>query len=166
MVVGSPDNGADEQEMGAIEPDDFVSPMVIETYIEYRAKSLLKLCVSNASPLAKRLSDFEMLIIIIGGVGTLLSALDMPRWVAVTVAAVTCLMNITQHEKYQQRLDSTNSALRDLNNSKILMDSLSIVSRRTQEMKTLSVNTVETAILETTTAWTGMSARPSVQVSE
>eukprot|EP00746_Dinoflagellata_sp_MGD_P150602 gnl/MRDRNA2_/MRDRNA2_82436_c0_seq8.p1 gnl/MRDRNA2_/MRDRNA2_82436_c0~~gnl/MRDRNA2_/MRDRNA2_82436_c0_seq8.p1 ORF type:complete len:1111 (+),score=210.70 gnl/MRDRNA2_/MRDRNA2_82436_c0_seq8:86-3418(+) len=157
------DNSA---EVGMVEPDDFVSPMVIETYIEYRAKLLLKLCASNTSPLAKSLSRFQMALIILGGVGTLLSALDKPRWVAVTVAAATCLMNIMQHEKLQQRLDSTNSAVRDLNNNHILMNSLSIVSRRTQEIKTLCVNTVETAILETTTTWTGMSARPSVQVTE
>jgi hypothetical protein len=157
------DNGA---EVGMVEPDDFVSPMVIETYIEYRARLLLKLCVSNTSPLAKKLSHFQMALIILGGFGTLLSAIDKPRWVAVTVAAATCLMNIMQHEKLQQRLDSTNSAVRDLNNNHILMNSLSIVSRRTQEIKTLCVNTVETATLETTTTWTGMSARPSVQVSE
>eukprot|EP00746_Dinoflagellata_sp_MGD_P150596 gnl/MRDRNA2_/MRDRNA2_82436_c0_seq2.p1 gnl/MRDRNA2_/MRDRNA2_82436_c0~~gnl/MRDRNA2_/MRDRNA2_82436_c0_seq2.p1 ORF type:complete len:1083 (+),score=205.85 gnl/MRDRNA2_/MRDRNA2_82436_c0_seq2:86-3334(+) len=156
----------DGNEIGQIEPDDFVSPMVIETYFEFRAKLLLKLCVSTTAPIAKKLSNFEMALIILGGVGTLLSAMDKPRWVAVAVAAVTCLMNIMQHEKLQQRLDSTNSAVRDLNNNHILMNSLSIVSRRTQEIKTLCVNTVETAILETTTTWTGMSARPSVQVTE
>jgi len=159
-----------EQEEGVntqeIEPDDFVSPIVIETYIEFRAKQLLKLCQSTSRPIAKRVSDFEMVLILIGAGGTLLSALDQPRWVAVTVAGATCLMNVMQHQMLQQRLSSTNSALRELSNCKILMDSLSVVSKRTHEMKTICVNTVETAILETTTAWTGMSARPSVKVSE
>jgi hypothetical protein len=70
-------------------------------------------------------------------------------------------MNVMQHEMLQQRLSSTNSAIRELRNIKVHMDSLSIVSKRTQEMKTLCVNTVETAILETTTTWTGISARPT-----
>lgn len=146
--------------------DDFVSPMTIETYIECRAKHLLKLLESTAPPLAAKLSNLEMMIIVVGTIGTLLAALDKARWVAITVAAGTSTMNVMQHGMYQQRLASTNSALRELNNNQILMDSLSIVSKRTQEMKGRCVNVVETAILETVSAWTGMTARPSVQVSE
>jgi hypothetical protein len=155
----------DDDEIG-IEPDDFVSPMTIETYINYRAKPLRSLCESTSAPLASRLSNLKMLVILIGGCGTLLAAMDQPRWVAVTVAITTIIMNIMQHEMLQQRLTSTNSAIRELQNNKILMDSLSIVSKRTQEMKTLCVSQVETAMIETTTAWTGMTARPATHVTE
>lgn len=163
---GAGGNGMKEDELVDIEPDDFVSPMTIETYIEYRSKQLLKLCEDTCPPLAKKLSDYEMLVILSGATGTLLSALGFTRWVAVTVSFATVLMNIIQHQCLHQRLSSFNTALRELNNTKILMDSLSIVSKRTQEMKTLCVGTVENAMLETTTAWTGVSARPSAQVSE
>jgi hypothetical protein len=145
----------------SIEPDDFVSPCTIETYIEYRSKQLLNLCEAACPGLSKRLSDLEILVIFAGATGTIISALGYPRWVALTVAIATVIMNVMQHEMLQQRLSSTNSAIRELRNIKVHMDSLSIVSKRTQEMKTLCVNTVETAILETTTTWTGISARPT-----
>lgn len=152
--------------IGGIEADDFVSPMTIETYVEYRSKQLLRLCESDCPWLAKRLERLETLLLLIGATGTLLAALDQVRWVAITVAATTAFMNVIQHQMLPQRLSSTNSAVRELNNLKFLMDSLTFVMRRTQAMKTHCVCTVENAILETTTAWTGMTARPSVQVKE
>eukprot|EP00746_Dinoflagellata_sp_MGD_P142839 gnl/MRDRNA2_/MRDRNA2_75748_c0_seq1.p1 gnl/MRDRNA2_/MRDRNA2_75748_c0~~gnl/MRDRNA2_/MRDRNA2_75748_c0_seq1.p1 ORF type:complete len:1059 (+),score=185.89 gnl/MRDRNA2_/MRDRNA2_75748_c0_seq1:157-3333(+) len=157
---------AHDAHVSQVEPDDFVSPMTIETYIEYRSKGLLRLCERTSPPLAKRLANLETMVIVTGALGTLLAALEQPRWVAVTVAAVTSMMNITEHEMLQQRLSSTNNAMRELTDNKIVMESLSIVAKRTQEMKTLCVGTVETAMLETTTSWTGMSARPSIQVNE
>merc|ERR1719316_2194794 len=138
--------------------------MTIETYIEYRSKRLLRLCESRCPHLAKMLSNLELLVILIGALGTLLAAIDNVRWVAVTVAASTSTMNIMQQEKYQERLASTNNAVRELRNNNMMMDSLSIVMKRTQEMKTICVGTVEAAILETTTSWTGLSVRPAVQV--
>eukprot|EP00746_Dinoflagellata_sp_MGD_P163095 gnl/MRDRNA2_/MRDRNA2_90964_c0_seq1.p1 gnl/MRDRNA2_/MRDRNA2_90964_c0~~gnl/MRDRNA2_/MRDRNA2_90964_c0_seq1.p1 ORF type:complete len:1135 (-),score=217.83 gnl/MRDRNA2_/MRDRNA2_90964_c0_seq1:81-3485(-) len=146
--------------------DDFVSPMTIETYMEFRAKPVLRHLEKLCPPLSKRLSNLEMGVILVGAIGTLLAALDKARWVAISVAIGTSVVNIMQHEMLVQRLSSTNSALRELSNNQILMDSLSIVSKRTQEMKGCCVNTVETAVLETVTAWTGMTARPSVQVKE
>jgi hypothetical protein len=161
-----PPPAEEEKKLATIEPDDFVSPCTIETYIEYRSKQLLNLCEAACPGLAKRLGNLEMLIIFAGAAGTLISALGYPRWVALTVSAASVLMNVMQHEMLQQRLSSCNSAIRELRNMKVHMDSLSIVSKRTQEMKTLCVNTVETAVLETTTSWTGISARPSAQVAE
>jgi hypothetical protein len=147
--------------IGPIEPDDFVSPCTIETYIEYRSKPLLILCETACQPLAKRLEILEMVVIFAGAAGTFISAVGYGRFVALTVSFVSVVMNVMQHEMLQQRLASTNSAIRELRNMKFQMDSLSIVSKRTQEMKTLCVDTVETAILETTTTWTGISARPT-----
>lgn len=146
--------------------DNFVSPITIETYIEFRAKQLLRFLETQHPPLAKRLSRLETYVVLIGAVGTLLAAIDQPRWVALSVAVGTAIVNVEKHEMLQQRLHSTNSALRELNNNQILMDSLSIVSKRTQEMKGRCVNVVETAILETVAAWTGMTARPSANVNE
>jgi hypothetical protein len=144
------------------EHDDFVSPMVIESYIEYRAKLVLNQLEDTCPPLAKKLSDLETLVILIGAVGTLLAALDQARWVALTVAIGTSVTNVIQHEMLQQRLHSTNSSLREIHANQIRMDSLSIVSKRTQDMKGRCVDAVETAVLETVTAWTGMTARPSL----
>jgi hypothetical protein len=140
--------------------------MAIETYIEFRAKQLVKLVEAQALPLAKRLSDLEMVVMVVGAVGTLLAALDQSRWIAITVAFGTLVLNVIQHEMLQQRVHSINSATRELNNNQIHMDSLSIVSKRTRETKGYCVSQVETAILDTVQAWTGMTARPSARSTE
>jgi len=138
----------------------------LNQYIEFRAKQLLKLLEAKAPPLAKRLSDLEMVVMLVGAVGTLLAALGQSRWIAITVAFGTLVINVMQHEMLQQRVHSTNSASRELNNIQIHMDSLSIVSKRSREMKGYCVSQVETAILDTVSAWTGMTARPSARSTE
>lgn len=152
-----------DDDIGAVAGDDFISQMTIETYIEFRAKQLVRLVQDASTPIAKRLSNLEMLVILVGAVGTLLAAFDKSRWVAITVACGTLVTNVMQHEMLQQRLHAINSASRQLMGNQVHMDSLSIVSKRTQKMKGDCVGTVEAAILETVSAWTGMSAKPSAQ---
>jgi hypothetical protein len=41
----------------------------------------------------------------------------------------------------------------------ILMDSLSVVEKRTTEKKTFAVQLVESAVLQSITAWSGVSVR-------
>ncbi|CAD7922719.1 unnamed protein product [Amoebophrya sp. A120] len=142
-----------------IEEDDFVSPMTIETYVEYRLRVLLTLFQKQAPPLSQRLSTLETLGILVTASGTFLAAILQQHWVVFTVTLATSISNISHYMCLSPRLSSLNQAIRDLRSVMILMDSLSVVEKRTVEKRTYAVSTVENAVLGTITAWTGNAGR-------
>jgi hypothetical protein len=202
----------DEARVG-VEADDYVSPMTIETYVEYRLRVLLGLFQKEAPPLSSKLSRLETLAILITASGTLLAAVGLQAWVAFTVALGTTVRgweiqvdhtrarhrrlneyesvvditfnnsrtfeftifhkvegikwqipkpqvsNFIQYNCLSPRLSSLNNAIRDLRNAMILMDSLSVVEKRTTEKKTFAVQLVESAVLNSITSWSGVSVR-------
>lgn len=139
-----------------VEPDDFVSPMSVETYMEYRLKSLIRRSQQQTPHLARLLKRFELLGIIFTSTGTLLVILNMNLWVAFTVSLAAAFSNVMQHQMLQPRVASHNSALKDLQALKTFLDSLSIVQRRTRRVKTQCVMVTEMAVLNTISVWTGL----------
>merc|ERR1711959_637063 len=119
-----------------------------------------KLNRAKTPRLASSLNFYEKLALLFSAGGTLLAGLDLQVWIALTVALSTSLSNIVSYQMLQQRLMSHNTAIRELQNQVIWINSLSIVQRRTKEVKRLCVGTCETAVLDTVQAWTGMTARP------
>ena len=45
-----------------MEPDDFVAPMSIETYFEYRVKQALKVSQKTVPRLSRQLTVFETMV--------------------------------------------------------------------------------------------------------
>ena len=57
-------------EVGGVEPDDFVSPLAIETYVEYRMKQALKLSRAKTPKLASSLNFYERVALVRAGSAT------------------------------------------------------------------------------------------------
>lgn len=140
-----------------VEPDDFVAPMSIETYVEYRLKYLLRRSQQQTPQLARLLNWFELLGIIFTSIGALLVVLKKNLWVTFSVSLATGFSNIMQHQMLQPRMGSHNSAIQILQAQITFLDSLSIVQRRTLRVKTQCVMVTEMAVLHTITVWTGVS---------
>jgi len=138
-----------------IEADDYVSPMQIETYVEYRLRVKLALLQKHALILSAWLMRLETAVILVTAFGTLLAGVERHAWIALTVSFAGVIANITQYKCLQSRLSATNAAISDLRTVMISMDSLSIVEKRTTGKKTYCVAIVESAIFNTITAWTG-----------
>jgi hypothetical protein len=143
---------------GDVEPDDFVSPMTIETYIEYRLKPVVALSKKRTPKLASKLSRFETLTMALNAVATLLTALDQKTWVVLVVILITVVSNMLQYQLVQQRLASHNGVVRDVDGLQTYLAGLSIIQLRTRRVKAMCVDLVEDAIMETVQAWTGLSA--------
>ena len=57
------------------------------------------------------------------------------------------LKNFLDYHNYSPRLNAYNAAIKDMRNVGMLMDSLSVVEKRTSEKKTQAVKTVEESVL-------------------
>jgi hypothetical protein len=150
------DMPADDSLLFAIEADDYVSPMQIETFVEYRLRVKLALLQKHALVLSKWLMRLETAVILVTAFGTLLAGFGLHAWIALTVSIAGAFANLTQYKCLQSRLSATNAAITDLRTVMIAMDSLSIVEKRTPVKKTFCVAIVEGAIFNTITAWTGV----------
>eukprot|EP00747_Dinoflagellata_sp_TGD_P114568 gnl/TRDRNA2_/TRDRNA2_171955_c5_seq15.p1 gnl/TRDRNA2_/TRDRNA2_171955_c5~~gnl/TRDRNA2_/TRDRNA2_171955_c5_seq15.p1 ORF type:complete len:210 (-),score=33.92 gnl/TRDRNA2_/TRDRNA2_171955_c5_seq15:107-736(-) len=153
------DTGSDDRESGPV-PDDFVGPILIETYIDYRLRPALRAAVAKSPPLAGSLSRYELLSIAFASLGTLLAAINLMTWIAVTVVLGSTVANIVQHKMLRPQLSSYNTAIRNLKGMRTMMESLSLVQRRTRAVKALCVGTVEDALMLPVFSQTDMSALP------
>mmetsp|Transcript_49993 Transcript_49993/g.89748 ORF Transcript_49993/g.89748 Transcript_49993/m.89748 type:complete len:1089 (+) Transcript_49993:33-3299(+) len=148
------DNGLSKRT--ATPPDDYLSPMTVESYIEHRLKPLFIICKKKTPVLSCSLTLFETLLVLLNSFATFLTAVDLKVWVSMTVILVTATQNTLQHQLIQQRLTAENDAIRCLDAIAALMAGQSVIQRRTRKMKGLCVHTVESAVLATSTAWTGV----------
>jgi len=139
-----------------VEPDNFVSPMTVEAYIEHRLKPIIIMSKKKRPSLAAKLSRFETLVMMLNSLATLLTAIDQKVWVALVVILITVVTNIVQHQFVAQRLSSHNGVVRDLEGLKAWLTSMSIVQRRRQKTKAACVTLTEAAALDTVQAWTGL----------
>jgi len=139
-----------------VPPDDCISRMTIETYLTYRLQPLILIQKAKTPRLASLLSRLEVLVIMLNALATVFVAMDHKYFVNLIVIIVTVTGNLMQYLLIQQRLSSHNAAIRTLDSMNSLMASQSIVKRRTRKMKTLCVTTVESAVLETEQALTGL----------
>lgn len=90
---------------------------------------------------------------------TLLTALDYKVWLSWMVILITVCSNILQYQMVQQRLNSHNGAIHNLQGVEAFMAGLSVVQRRTQKTKAMCVTMTETVVLETVQAWAGITAK-------
>lgn len=148
---------AEEQaanEFDYIEPDDFVSPMTIETYMRYRMQPVFKRYQNLSPVLRRKLFRLELIGIAMTAAGTLLAFLQMMEWVAFVVVLGSVVSNIISYLGLQNRLTATNGCTRELQNLQTWWESSSLVDKRTRMTKNVCVGTVEGAVLAYTQAWT------------
>merc|ERR1712146_529167 len=111
----------------------------------------------QAPPMSSQLTKLETLATLVTTSGAFFAAVQQYYLIALTVAVGVMINNLIQHKCLQPRLQAINAAIRDLRSIMIMMDSLSVVEKRTAEKKTYAVGTVEAAVMTTVTAWTGAS---------
>lgn len=151
----------DEEELGVAEPDNYVQPITIDTYLEYRMRHLLTYLQKETPVHSKWAAIAKTIALILSTAGTLLAGVNQPVWVALTVTLGTVVANAAQHMGFEARLQSTSAAARDVRNTLIWVESLSTVQRRTRAVRTRAVSVVEGAVLNIATAWTGTASRPT-----
>jgi len=157
----------------SIELDNHLSPISIETYVEFRVKLLLAYYCEEGPRLSWWQAFLDMLSFLIIGLAAFFAILQMFDWVTMTVAVSSIIKNIDQHCSFGVRLTALNAAVRDIQNMMVWWDSLTVIDRRTRATKTRALMIVEAAALNEALAGTGevasitsFSSEPSVQADE
>ena len=128
--------------------DDEFSFLTPERYLEVRLVDQMRWYEGKTATLERQRSEFQWLIYIVGGAGSLLAALGAQLWVALTTAAVTALTAWVADLKLDVNLVKYNQAAADLSNLRYWWSTLSAEDKAELENRQKLVNTTE-QILET-----------------
>ncbi len=132
---------------GGIEKDDFVSPITIETYVEYRAKPLALAYEKQTPVISRHLSLLEITTFVLTSAGAVFAVAHLGSWVAITVAASTAVTQTIEFYQFKVERDTRNASLAEFQNLLTWWESLSIIDKRTRQSKEKAVSTIENGAL-------------------
>ena len=169
--IGTDPTAGSEQKQDEVDPnasrappDDLVSPMVLETYVDARVRGTAYLVRTRAAHLASLSRGLHAL-----GLGAFLlsavcAALGVAMRSSLAAAVPLCVLlnwmaeSVADYLYLPKQLEAANSALEDINNLLQWWDALSLLQRKTRAVKLKCVQTVEGATLAMCSARTALSA--------
>lgn len=98
----------------AVPGDDGLSFLTPERYITYRVDDQLSYYQRKAVKLEQRLKRLQWLIYLFGGVGTLLVAMRLELWIALTTSMVAALATYLEYRKIEETLMRYNQTATEL----------------------------------------------------
>lgn len=128
--------------------DDGFSFLSPERYIEVRLIDQMAWYQRETAKLERQRFEFQILIYVVGGAGSLLAVLGAQLWVALTTAAVTALTAWVTDFRLDVNLVKYNQAAADLSNVKYWWSTLSAQEKTIEDNRKKLVDTTE-EILET-----------------
>ena len=137
----------------AAETDDGMSFLGPDAYIAGRLDDQRSYFESKTIELERQLRWRQWLIYIIGGVGTLLAAIEQQIWIAVTTAVATALAAHLEHFQVEATLVKYNQSASDLLTVKSWWRSLSKTDQAKPANRQLLVQSTEQILENELTGW-------------
>jgi TRPM family ion channel/conflict system pore-forming effector with SLATT domain/uncharacterized protein DUF4231 len=100
----------------ASEGDDGMNVLLPDRYVAVRVEDQLRYYRRRAEQLNRALVIVQTTVLILGGVGTLVAALEYSAWVAITTTVVTALTTYLGYRQIENTLATYNSTATDLEN--------------------------------------------------
>ncbi|MEB3211723.1 MAG: DUF4231 domain-containing protein [Leptolyngbyaceae bacterium] len=138
---------------GVAPGDDGFSDLTPEQYMHWRIEDQFDYYRSKAKRLARELQRFQWSIYIIGGLGTLLAAVQMEIWVAVTSAVVAALGSFLEFKRVETNLIGMNLAASDLYDIRAWWRALSDSAKQQASNKATLVKSAEGIIQGENASW-------------
>lgn len=113
--------------------DDGFSVLTADRYVQVRLGDQLDYYKRSAVRQERRLKLVQWSIYIIGGLGTLLAAINQQVWIAVTTALATALATYLSYQQTEGTLTTYNQAFTDLDNVKSWWTALPAEDQTKQE---------------------------------
>ena len=110
--------------------DDGFSWIPPARYIEIRLDDQLSYFQSKTVTLERQLRWLQILILVAGAVGTLLAAIHLELWIAVTTSMATAFASFLAYQQTEQTLVQYNQTVTDLENVKSWWTKLTPAERR------------------------------------
>jgi hypothetical protein len=115
------------------EGDDGLSILTPDQYIVFRLENQLDFYQHRALKLEKQLRRFQWLIIIAGFTGTVLAAIGLEIWIALTIALVTAFTTYLEYQQVEHTLMKYNQGATDLANVRTWWLAMSAEEQAIQE---------------------------------
>ncbi|HEY9646405.1 MAG TPA: DUF4231 domain-containing protein, partial [Chroococcidiopsis sp.] len=138
---------------GATQGDDGFSDLNAEQYLTFRVEDQINYYQKKALRLSRELRRFQWIILIMGGVSTLLAALGFNVWVAVSSALATAFANFLEFKRVETNLTSCNTAANDLYDIRTWWHALSSTSSILQSNVETLVSSTEAVIQSENAGW-------------
>ena len=138
-------------------PDDLVSPMMVETYVDFRVRPYVDYLERRAPVIANRYRALELGGMLSNTTGAVLAVMGMADFIPITVATAALCMAVGDYFYVPAQLAASNSAMQDTQNLLNWYDGLSLVQLKTRQSKLKACMTMEGAALSLIAARTAMS---------
>jgi hypothetical protein len=147
-----------------IEDDYLCGPLSIESYVVYRVRPIVEKFEKHCTKLAWRLQAIDLLSFLLNSLGTVLAACGLTEFVSLSVALVFVLNSIIEFSKLRDEVVSSNLALRDMQSILVDWDSLSMVKRRSPDVKAKIVDATEESLIAVVVAHTTAASVTQISV--
>lgn len=101
---------------GAAGDDDGYSILSADQYIKIRIRDQLTYYQRKAAKLENQLKNLQWLILIIGGVGTLLAAVGLQLWIALTTTLAGMLLTFLEYRQVENTVIKYNQTTTEISN--------------------------------------------------
>jgi hypothetical protein len=132
------------------ERDSFLTP---DQYITIRIQDQISYFVSKTRKLSAQLTLMQVIIYLIGGIGTFLAAIHLDIWVALATAVVTAFTTKLQADQVERSLVQYNQALASLRNIKAWWTALSPWEKNRRNNIDLLIDQTEKTLESETAGW-------------
>lgn len=136
---------------GTPEEDNGFDDMTAEQYLKWRLENQFNYYQKKVARLGKELRRFQALIILLGGVGALLAAVNLNVWLAVSNALAVAFASYLEFKRIEATIVSCNLSAADLYDIRIWWHALSPETRRQRASVETLVSGTE-AVLQTENA--------------
>lgn len=133
--------------------DDRFSDLTPERYLQWRLTDQFTHYRQKTRKLNEELQRFQWLIYIVGGVGTLLVAVQLEAWVAVSGALIAVLTSYLEMQRIEATLVGYNQAADGLYDTRAWWNSLTEKERKNPENFDLLVKTTEGILQSEHDSW-------------
>jgi hypothetical protein len=135
------------------EGDDGFSDLTPEQYIVYRVEDQFRYYQGKAVRLGKELQRFQLLVIVLGGIGTALAAFGLDIWITVSSALATAFASYLEFKRVETTVVSCNTAAADLYDIRAWWRALPDAAKTQQANIETLVGSTETVIQSENAGW-------------
>jgi len=133
--------------------DDGLSFLTPDRYVQVRLGDQLNYYRTKAVKLERQLKVIQWSIFIIGGLGSLLAAINHQVWIALTTALAAALTNYLSYQRTDETLTTYNQGATDLNNVKAWWTALPPEEQAKQDNVTTLVDHTEQVLQSELDGW-------------
>jgi hypothetical protein len=127
--------------------------LTADAYLRDRVEDQIGYFVSKTGALYRQLKQLQLWILVVGGLGTFLAAINLEVWVALTTALATAFTNKLEIDQVENSLVQYNMALTNLRNIESWWKGLTPWEKARRKNVDLLVDQTERALERETAGW-------------